>query len=64
MKPSDFKGQNILVAADMGVFIGSLSDISDAIGKCFGADGITFTESDLTHFVRICNKTVREGVAQ
>ncbi len=48
MKPADSKEQNILVAADAGIFIASFSDISEAIGKCFGADGLILSESDLS----------------
>jgi hypothetical protein len=37
----------ILVASDSGISIRSLSDISDAIGACLGADGLILTENDL-----------------
>jgi hypothetical protein len=38
----------VLVAADAGISIGSLSDISDAIAASFGAAGLILTEGDLT----------------
>ncbi len=40
--------QNILIAADAGIFIDSFQSISDALGKCYGADGLILTESDVS----------------
>jgi hypothetical protein len=37
----------ILVAADAGISIRSFSDISDALGACFGTEGLILTETDL-----------------
>jgi hypothetical protein len=37
----------ILLAAEAGIHIGSLSDVSDAIAAGLGADGLILTEEDL-----------------
>jgi hypothetical protein len=37
-----------LVAADSGISIRSLQDISDALGACLGAGGLILTEHDLS----------------
>jgi hypothetical protein len=37
----------VIVASDSGISIQSLDDISDAVGKCFGALGLILTEADL-----------------
>ncbi len=39
--------RKIVVASDSGISIRSFSDISDAIGACFGADGLILAEDDL-----------------
>ncbi len=39
--------RRILVAADAGISIRSLGDISDVIGNCFGMEGLIITEGDL-----------------
>ena len=38
----------IIVASESGISIQSLDDISDAIGKCFGASGLILTEADVS----------------
>jgi hypothetical protein len=38
---------NILVAADSGIRLESIADISDAIGACWGMDGLILQEGDL-----------------
>jgi Domain of unknown function (DUF4180) len=38
----------IIIAADSGIFIDSLQTIADAIGKCYGADGLLITEKELS----------------
>jgi len=38
----------IVVASESGITIQSLDDISDAIGKCFGARGLVLTEADVS----------------
>jgi len=38
----------IIVASEAGISIQSLGDISDAIGKCFGAKGLIVTEADVS----------------
>jgi Domain of unknown function (DUF4180) len=40
--------QNIIIATDADIFIDSFEAISDAIGKCFGADGLLITEKELS----------------
>jgi hypothetical protein len=37
----------ILIAADSGIAIRSFPDIADAIGACFGAQGLILTEAEL-----------------
>ncbi len=39
--------RRILIASDSGIFIGSFSDISNAVSACFGAEGLILTENDL-----------------
>jgi hypothetical protein len=39
--------RRILVASDSAISIRSYSDITDAVGACFGADGLILTEKDL-----------------
>lgn len=39
--------RNILVAADAGISIGAMSDVSKALGAAFGTDGLILTEADL-----------------
>ena len=39
--------RRILVASESGIWIRSVKDILDAIGACFGADGLLLTEDDL-----------------
>jgi uncharacterized protein DUF4180 len=39
--------RRVVVALESGISIQSLDDISDAIGKCFGARGLILTEADL-----------------
>ena len=41
------ENRTILVAADAGLAIHSLTDIADVLGACYGADGLLFTEQDL-----------------
>jgi len=41
------KERRILIASDSGISIRSLSDISDAIAACLGAEGLLLTEDDL-----------------
>ncbi|WNG34876.1 DUF4180 domain-containing protein [Archangium violaceum] len=36
-----------LVASEAGISIRTVRDVTDAIGACFGAEGILFTEEDL-----------------
>jgi hypothetical protein len=38
----------IIVAADADIFIDSFDAISDAVGKCYGAEGLILTESDVS----------------
>ena len=38
----------IIIASESGITVQSLDDISDAIGKCFGARGLVLTESDVS----------------
>lgn len=38
----------IIIAADSGVSIRSLESIPDALGHCFGADGLLLTEKELS----------------
>jgi hypothetical protein len=40
--------RKILRAAEAGIYIGSLKDISEAIAAGLSADGLIFTEQDLT----------------
>jgi Domain of unknown function (DUF4180) len=40
--------RKIIIAADSGIAIRSLEDISDALGKCFGTEGLIVTEKDLS----------------
>jgi hypothetical protein len=37
----------IVFASESGISIQSFDDISDAVGKCFGARGLVLTEADL-----------------
>ena len=39
--------RRILVASDQGISIRSFSDVSDALGACFGSAGLILTEDDL-----------------
>jgi hypothetical protein len=39
--------RRVLVASELGISIRSVKDIADAIGACFGAEGIIFVEEDL-----------------
>ncbi|MFE8601577.1 DUF4180 domain-containing protein [Archangium violaceum] len=39
--------RGVLVASEAGLSIRSVRDVTDAIGACFGAEGILFTEEDL-----------------
>lgn len=39
--------RSMLVASESGISIRSTRDIMDAIGACFGADGVLFVEGDL-----------------
>jgi hypothetical protein len=39
--------RRILVASESGIYIRSVKDITDAIGACFGAEGILLREEDL-----------------
>jgi hypothetical protein len=41
------EGPRIVVATDSGISIRSLSNISDALGACIGAEGLILTENDL-----------------
>ncbi len=38
----------VIVAADSGIAIHSLTDIPDVIGQCFGAEGLLITEAELS----------------
>jgi hypothetical protein len=38
----------IIIAADAGIFIDSFQTISDAVGKCYGAEGLILTEDDVS----------------
>ena len=38
----------IVVAADSGIFIRSLDDISEAVGACIGSEGLVLTEEELS----------------
>jgi Domain of unknown function (DUF4180) len=38
----------IIIAADSGIAISSLESIPDALGHCFGADGLLLTEKELS----------------
>jgi len=38
---------HIIIASKSGIAIHSLDDISDAVGKCFGAKGLVLTGADL-----------------
>jgi hypothetical protein len=38
----------IIVAADADIFIDSFEAISDAVGKCYSAEGLLLTESDVS----------------
>jgi Domain of unknown function (DUF4180) len=40
--------RKIIVAADSGIAIRSLEDIPNAIGQCFGAEGLMITDHDLS----------------
>ena len=42
------EARRILIASDSGISIRSFSDVSDAIGACFGAAGLILAESDLS----------------
>lgn len=45
----------VVVAADAGIAIRSVSDISDAIGACFGSGGLILAEGDLApEFFDLC----------
>ncbi|MDY7233053.1 DUF4180 domain-containing protein [Hyalangium rubrum] len=39
--------RRVIVASEQGISIRSVKDIPDAIGACFGAEGIIFLEGDL-----------------
>ena len=39
--------RRILIASESGISIRSLSDVSDALGACFGSAGLILDESDL-----------------
>lgn len=39
--------RRIIVASESGISIRSFGDVSDAIGACFGADGLILAEGDL-----------------
>lgn len=39
--------RRVLVASEAGLSIRTVRDVTDAIGACFGAEGILFTEEDL-----------------
>lgn len=41
------KDTNILIAAEAGITIHTLRDISDALSACLDADGLLLTEDDL-----------------
>jgi Domain of unknown function (DUF4180) len=40
--------RKMIIAADSGIVIKSLESIPDAIGKCYGADGLLLTEKELS----------------
>jgi hypothetical protein len=40
--------RKIIVAAAEGIEVKSMADVSDAIGKSYGADGLLLTELDLS----------------
>ena len=40
--------RKILVAADAGISIGSMSEVSGAVGATFGTDGLILTENDVS----------------
>jgi Domain of unknown function (DUF4180) len=39
--------QRIVIASDSGIAIGSVNDISDAVGACLGSAGFVLDENDL-----------------
>jgi hypothetical protein len=39
---------NIIIAANSSIFIDSFDAISDAIGKCYSAEGLILTEHDVS----------------
>ncbi len=39
--------QNILTASDLQIYIQDFNDVMDALGACFGASSLIFTEADL-----------------
>ncbi|RPI20290.1 MAG: DUF4180 domain-containing protein [Acidobacteria bacterium] len=39
--------RRVLIASDSGIFVGSFSDISNALAACLGAKGLILTEKDL-----------------
>ncbi|MBI5870314.1 MAG: DUF4180 domain-containing protein [Actinobacteria bacterium] len=39
--------RRIVIAADSGISIKSINDISEAVGACFGAAGLIITEDEL-----------------
>jgi len=41
-------GRKILIAADAGISIGAISDVSNAVGAAFGSDGLILTEDDVS----------------
>jgi Domain of unknown function (DUF4180) len=40
--------RKIIIAADAGIAISSLESISDAMGQCFGANGLILTDKELS----------------
>jgi Domain of unknown function (DUF4180) len=40
--------QNIILATDAGIFIDSFQTIYDAVGKCYGAEGLILTEDNVS----------------
>ncbi|QRK06674.1 DUF4180 domain-containing protein [Archangium violaceum] len=40
--------RRVVVASEAGITIRTVRDVTDAVGACFGAEGILFTEEDLS----------------
>jgi hypothetical protein len=40
--------ETIVVAADRGLYIGSIEDVSEVMGHCFSSHGLLITEAELS----------------